>query len=156
MVFAFFDVVLVSILPLPWSKNGLFNISILHNQSSLTLSVKVSESEPWPARKLAKTLLRNVKRVHFQSFLFEFHSSFLISGIFPSELAQPVANNYGQWCVPRSAFAIILAVTTFLIIISTTILIAMVLEKRRRRVGKKSSSEGYSSIYMSHYGVAFR
>ncbi|OQV23187.1 putative Cuticlin-1 [Hypsibius exemplaris] len=78
------------------------------------------------------------------------------SDLYPAtELAQPV-NTSGQWCVPRSTFAIILAVSTFLIVVSTTVFIAMVLEKRRRRVGKKTNSDVYSSIYMSHYGAALR
>ena len=56
MVFAVFGVVSVSIELLPMITNGFCIISISHNQSSLTLNVKVWESNCQPVRKIANLL----------------------------------------------------------------------------------------------------
>lgn len=56
-----------------------------------------------------------------------------------------------HWCVPRSAFAIILAVTAFLIVIAVTVLVSVILEKRKRRTSQKGdASDLYSSSYNSY------
>ncbi|XP_055338194.1 cuticlin-1-like [Paramacrobiotus metropolitanus] len=60
--------------------------------------------------------------------------------------------NGNQWCVPKSAFAIILAVAGFLIVLSATILVAMLLHRRKRHSKKGQSwSDAYSSVYLSHH-----